>query len=147
MSAVREREEDDAQGRSPKRTRVDDPAVENLELAPDSMDASGAPPAPSVAAESSALVDDEDILPKSHSLLGAPRHAGSGSGDRLRIRETDVGISEYVGHDIPRIEGIIKQRWLYHYFEVAILMMFAAGLPTSSCARSIWTGMSSISSP
>ena len=48
------------------------------------------------------------ILPPSHALLGTPPSFGEDGS--LRIKETDVGISEYVGHDVPRIEGIIKQR-------------------------------------
>ncbi|KAI0701819.1 pseudouridine synthase [Cytidiella melzeri] len=37
----------------------------------------------------------------------------------FRIMESDVGISEYVGHDVPKIEGIIKQRFTdFLVFEV-----------------------------
>ena len=57
------------------------------------------------------LSDEElrDILPPSHSLLGVP-HPNFQSG-QLKICEADVGISEYIGRDTARIEGIIKQRY------------------------------------
>ena len=32
------------------------------------------------------------------------------TGSMQQIMETDVGISEYIGFDVPKIEGIIKQR-------------------------------------
>lgn len=55
-------------------------------------------------------VDDpsaaQSILPLSLSLLGISPI----SSQPYRLTEEHVGISEYVGHDIPKIHGIIKQR-------------------------------------
>jgi tRNA pseudouridine13 synthase len=104
MSAVREREEDDIPGRSPKRPRT----VDEMD-----MDATTAAAALPAATEDAAKPAASSVLPPSHTLLSAPRHVGSTEGPELRIMETDVGISEYVGHDIPPIQGIIKQRWFY----------------------------------
>ena len=55
---------------------------------------------------------EEVTLPPSHSLLGVRPPEYSEDGSIQRIMETDVGISEYVGHDVPKIEGIIKQRYV-----------------------------------
>jgi tRNA pseudouridine13 synthase len=95
MSAVREREDDGVSERLSKRPRTTE------ELAADIMEDT-----PSISAEGK----PDSVLPPSHALLAAPRHAGSTDGPELRIMETDVGISEYVGNDIPQIQGIIKQR-------------------------------------
>lgn len=114
-SVVRERESEDDGGPSPKRTKVDEPSQEAPPEIDTVMDTDTAPttssePAAKLPGPSIETVEDEAILPPSHALLRAPRHIGSHSGADLRIMETDVGISEYVGSDIPKIEGIIKQR-------------------------------------
>ncbi|KAI0832348.1 tRNA pseudouridine synthase D [Trametes gibbosa] len=54
-----------------------------------------------------------------------------------RIMETDVGISEYIGHDVPKIEGIIKQRFTdFLVFEVdldsQVIHLKSLGMPESS---------------
>jgi len=50
------------------------------------------------------------LLPPSHALLGITRD-GEPDGDGFtQMLETDVGISEYVGRDIPPIQAVIKQR-------------------------------------
>ncbi len=49
------------------------------------------------------------VLPPSHALLGIPLPQAK-EGEVLAFRETDVGISEYVGRGVGKIEGIIKQR-------------------------------------
>jgi len=50
------------------------------------------------------------LLPPSHALLGITR-GGEPDGDGFtQMLETDVGISEYVGRDIPPIQAVIKQR-------------------------------------
>lgn len=49
---------------------------------------------------------DEEILPPSHALLGI---RSPGTGESLRVMESDVGISEYISHNIPSVNGIIKQ--------------------------------------
>lgn len=102
MSATRPRDEDQADDeRSPKRTKVteDVPPVEAS--------------ASSVVEETTTVEEKkqpESLLPPSHALLNAPSPVYTPDGSMQRIMETDVGISEYVGHDVPKIEGIIKQR-------------------------------------
>ncbi|THV08431.1 tRNA pseudouridine synthase D [Dendrothele bispora CBS 962.96] len=60
----------------------------------------------------------ENILPPSHALLGIP-HPVAENGRGINFRETDVGISEYVGKGVSKIEGIIKQRFTdFLVFEV-----------------------------
>ncbi|KAF7301777.1 TRUD domain-containing protein [Mycena indigotica] len=51
----------------------------------------------------------QDIFPPSHVLLGVPLPELTNG--FLNFSERNVGISEYVGHGIPKIEGIIKQRF------------------------------------
>lgn len=90
MSAsIREREDDDSQSRSPKRTKTtefDDNHV--------------------VGSSSQA---EQSILPPSHVLLGLGSPQITSNGLR-QLLECDVGISEYITHDLPPISGIIKQR-------------------------------------
>lgn len=54
--------------------------------------------------------EQESMLPPSHALLNAPPPVYGPDGAMQQIMETDVGISEYIGFDVPKIEGIIKQR-------------------------------------
>ena len=56
--------------------------------------------------EATSMFSSEDLLPPSKALLP---HKPSGL-DIYRVSEPDVGISEYISHDVPRIDGIIKQR-------------------------------------
>ena len=49
------------------------------------------------------------VLPPSHKLLGLPAPTAK-EGEQVNFLETDVGISEYIGKDVGKIEGIIKQR-------------------------------------
>lgn len=67
---------------------------------------------PEVTTDAPAPKDGEadDILPPSHVLLGVPRPEKAEDGSGYKFRETDVGISEYVGRGVSQIEGIIKQR-------------------------------------
>ncbi|EPQ59476.1 tRNA pseudouridine synthase D [Gloeophyllum trabeum ATCC 11539] len=90
---VHQRELDD-QGPLPKRTRVDS----------SELDA----PQPNPAAEQEQNPFDENLLPPSHALLGLPKKEYPDG--VLRIMENDVGISEYIARDVPKIDGIIKQR-------------------------------------
>ncbi|KAF8897636.1 pseudouridine synthase [Infundibulicybe gibba] len=53
---------------------------------------------------------DPHILPPSHALLGIPLPVAQ-EGAAMNFMETDVGISEYIGKDVSKIEGIIKQRF------------------------------------
>jgi tRNA pseudouridine13 synthase len=99
MSTTRERDDDDILGPLPKKSRTET-IVLSEEPQADSLE-------PAVQPEET---PPTRILPPSHALLVAPRHADSSEGSDPRILETDVGISEYVGRDIPKIEGIIKQR-------------------------------------
>ncbi|GBE79670.1 pseudouridine synthase [Sparassis latifolia] len=86
----------------------------------------------------SALKSDvESLLPPSHAFLGAPAPVYTEDGSMQRIMETDVGISEYVGHDVPQIEGIIKQRFTdFLVFEVdlesQVIHLKSLGKPESS---------------
>lgn len=61
--------------------------------------------------EETEVADDSPphILPPSHALLGVPLPVAQ-EGAAMNFMETDVGISEYVGKGVSKIEGIIKQR-------------------------------------
>ena len=50
------------------------------------------------------------LLPPSHALLGVARQGEPDEDGFIQMFETDVGISEYVGRDIPPIGAVIKQR-------------------------------------
>ena len=50
------------------------------------------------------------LLPPSHALLGIIRDGEPGGDGFTQMLETDVGISEFVGRDIPPIRAVIKQR-------------------------------------
>ncbi|EIW82095.1 tRNA pseudouridine synthase D [Coniophora puteana RWD-64-598 SS2] len=89
MASVNKRDNDDlSQPPSPKRVRVDESVAEDK------------------AHDSPQTLDS--ILPPSHALLGLPP-----TGDALgvQVSEKDVGISEYIGHDVAPIHAIIKQRF------------------------------------
>jgi hypothetical protein len=47
----------------------------------------------------------DNLLPASHDLLQLSSPPTPGI-----IRELDVGITEYISSDVPKIKGIIKQR-------------------------------------
>ncbi|KAI0307293.1 pseudouridine synthase [Multifurca ochricompacta] len=55
--------------------------------------------------------DQETILPPSHSLLGTTPPQQDENGSIIRLMESDVGISEYISKNVPKIGGIIKQRF------------------------------------
>ena len=55
------------------------------------------------------------LLPPSHALLGITKDGEPDGDGFMQMLETDVGISEYVGRDIPPIQAVIKQRCA-HYF-------------------------------
>jgi tRNA pseudouridine13 synthase len=100
---VREREQDDGDiERYSKRTRIDGPdasisaSTGNLNVPPQTT---------------SDPLEPEHILPPSHSLLGIPLPVQRDDAPMVFL-ETDVGISEYIGRGVPKIEGIIKQRSL-----------------------------------
>lgn len=103
--------------RTPKRTKVDDdhedyPDVP-MNLASDSSVHD--PGQAQIAGDSVPPVEvRENLLPPSHALLNLPPAVYDQDGFR-RIVEPDVGISEYVGHDVPPIEGIIKQRCAFPF--------------------------------
>lgn len=59
--------------------------------------------------ETDGLTEHQHILPPSHALLGVALPVAQESG-QMNFLETDVGISEYIGRGVPKIEGIIKQR-------------------------------------
>jgi len=61
-------------------------------------------------AQNTSEVVKAPLLPPSHALLGITQ-GGEPDGDGFtQMLETDVGISEYVGRDIPPIQAVIKQR-------------------------------------
>ena len=70
----------------------------------------------------------ESVLPPSHALLGVPLPVAP-PGQPLVFMEGNVGISEYVGKSLPKIEAIIKQR--YAYILHRLLYLTSPGLPTS----------------
>lgn len=95
---VHEREQDDADiERYSKRYKVDNNVQESVVDIPST---------------SSSTQTTEHILPPSHALLGIPLPDAS----PLNFLEADVGISEYIGREEAKIEGIIKQRFavLFH---------------------------------
>ncbi len=97
-SAVRERENDDEDlERDSKRPKMDDAGLE------------AAPPADEPDEKSEEIEEKPHILPPSHALLGVPLPLAQ-EGRAINFLETDVGISEYVGRGVSKIEGIIKQR-------------------------------------
>lgn len=99
---IREREQDDADfERYSKRPKVEDTTQK--------VDGSSAGPA------ATEPVQPDNILPPSHILLNAPKAVDTSDGV-FRLLETDVGISEYVGKGVSKIEGIIKQRFVSTIF-------------------------------
>lgn len=95
---TREREPDDSQdGRSSKRTKLDDSVADSKALGE------------ILSKEDTA---SDDILPPSHVLLNVSRPTMTSDGSMHRIVEADVGISEYIARDVPKISGIIKQRYV-----------------------------------
>jgi tRNA pseudouridine13 synthase len=145
-SAVRERDnDDDLAERSLKRVKVDEALGVTDDTAMDTAENVSATITPAQKQTAAVLsgTKEDSVLPPSHALLGAPRHAGSKSGDGLRIMETDVGISEYVGHDIPKIEGIIKQRraTIYLLTQISLTSLIMADSLTSSYTRLTLTVM------
>lgn len=53
--------------------------------------------------------DTDHVLPPSHALLGIPLPVAK-EGAAMTFLESNVGISEYIGHGTSKVEGIIKQR-------------------------------------
>ncbi|ESK96111.1 pseudouridine synthase [Moniliophthora roreri MCA 2997] len=97
-SSVREREHDDeGLQRDSKRQKVNEQATETVTITEESL----------LDEESLA---HEHVLPPSHALLGIPLPVAE-QGRPLNFLESDVGISEYVGRGVSRIDGIIKQRF------------------------------------
>ncbi|KAG6869284.1 hypothetical protein C0993_000037 [Termitomyces sp. T159_Od127] len=89
---LHEREQDDDEDveRYAKRSKLDEPE-----------------PASDTKIEDSVM---HHVLPPSHALLGIPLPVVS-KDSPMNFLETDVGISEYIGRGVPKIEGIIKQRF------------------------------------
>ncbi|KAJ3789478.1 pseudouridine synthase [Lentinula aff. detonsa] len=96
-STVRERENDDDDlERNLKRPKIDASASEA------EAENNNNTPEPST--------EKPHVLPPSHSLLGVPLPTAQ-EGHAINFLETNVGISEYVGRGVSKIEGIIKQRF------------------------------------
>jgi len=92
---VHEREQDDGDvERYSKRSRIDGPDISKAGGA--LLTETDDPP-------------PEHVLPPSHALLGLPLPVLRDDAP-MNFMESDVGISEYIGHGVPKIEGIIKQR-------------------------------------
>lgn len=101
---IREREQDDADfERYSKRPKVEDTTQP-------------------VEGSSTEPVQPDTILPPSHILLNAPKAVDTSDGV-FRLLETDVGISEYVGKGVSKIEGIIKQRFVSIIFLCRLLLI------------------------
>jgi tRNA pseudouridine13 synthase len=92
--------DDTAEAPPLKRVKIDDTAAET--------DAQVATPPPATATTSEL---GANILPPSHSLLGIAPPLQDENGAIIRLMESDVGISEYIAKDAPKIGGIIKQRY------------------------------------
>jgi tRNA pseudouridine13 synthase len=91
---VHEREQDDGDvERYSKRTRIEGPEGSEEKLV-------DAPEEPTEAPH---------VLPPSHALLGVPLPVAQDDAP-MNFMETNVGISEYIGRGVYKIEGIIKQR-------------------------------------
>ena len=106
------------EGRSPKRARIDESSAEGIVKEKE---------------------QDECILPPSHVLLGTSAPSLAPDGSIYKILETDVGISEYIARDVPKISGIIKQRcfcWQLLYYPAHVDSIYLDSR-TSSCMRSI----------
>ncbi|KAH9999283.1 pseudouridine synthase [Russula vinacea] len=88
-----------------KRLKVED-STEESKSAPDSSVTLSVGPS-----DSASVTTKESILPPSHSLLGTAPPLQDESGAIIRLMESDVGISEYIAKHVPKIGGIIKQRF------------------------------------
>ena len=112
---------------SPKRTKLND-AEEPQNDADVAMT-----DAPAADASTPAEKVVESLLPPSHALLGAPSPVYTEDGSMQRIMETDVGISEYIGHDVPPIQGIIKQRYAH------LPLFWVAKLRSPQGSQTFWS--------
>ncbi|KIY49313.1 tRNA pseudouridine synthase D [Fistulina hepatica ATCC 64428] len=86
--------------------------------------------------EASKDASREHILPPSHVLLGIPLPTAE-EGQPMNFKEADVGISEYIGRGLPKLEGIIKQRFTdFLVFEInqdhQVLHLNSLEMPESS---------------
>ena len=110
-SSRRAREDDGAEALEPAAKRLKTTESDNG-LAEDSIvaDLIAVAPTPSGAEPSKPKYILEDLLPPSRSLLSS-LNLPERPADRINFTmEADVGITEYVGKDVPAIQGIIKQR-------------------------------------
>jgi tRNA pseudouridine13 synthase len=96
LASIREREDDDNEARSPKRTKTTE-FDDNHIVSKSSQ------------AEQEPNETEQSILPPSHILLGLGSPHTTSGGLR-QLLECDVGISEYITRDHPPVRGIIKQR-------------------------------------
>lgn len=113
--SLRERESEPSDGTAEaplsKRLKVDDTTKELNVQGPVSDSPATLPVAPAPTAAVTAN-EKETILPPSHSLLGTAPPLQDENGAIIRLMESDVGISEYIAKDVPKIGGIIKQRYV-----------------------------------
>jgi hypothetical protein len=126
--------DDTAEAPPLKRIKIDDTAAET--------DVQAATPPPTTAATAVTSELGANILPPSHSLLGIAPPLQDENGSIIRIMESDVGISEYIAKDAPKIGGIIKQRCAALVVCIKYLLTCLKGLPTSWSTKWIKTAMS-----
>lgn len=99
-SSSRQSSDNTSEEPPPKRLKVEDNAEEPKEQSVT---------LPIVSSDSASVAT---ILPPSHSLLGTAPPLQDESGAIIRLKESDVGISEYIAKHVPKIGGIIKQRYV-----------------------------------
>jgi len=77
------------------------------------------------------------LLPPSHVLLGITKNVEPDGDGFTQMLETDVGISEYVGRNIPPIQAVIKQRCARYFYD-----LFTEPTPCVSGSRIFWSSRS-----
>jgi tRNA pseudouridine13 synthase len=98
-----------------KRLKVDD-TVEGLNTQDSASLSDLSTTLSAVPSASAHTATSENILPPSHSLLGTTPPLQDEDGAIIRLMESNVGISEYIAKDVPKITGIIKQRCALNLF-------------------------------
>lgn len=92
--------------------------------------------------EPSMTTEHNHILPPSHVLLGIPLPEATAAG-AINFLEVNVGISEYVGRESAKIQGIIKQRHVLFIQRPLAPSEVSIGLPIFWSMKLISTTMSS----
>ena len=123
MTTVRAREDDELQDeRTPKRLKLSEDEPHQVDII-----VSGATAGEGAQGQFH-VYNLENLLPPSRELLGLPPTPQIPlDGVMHRTSEPDVGISEYIGKDLPTIQGIIKQRYVYLWILSFILGLTLLG--------------------